>query len=284
MAQSRFVDVEGVHTHYLEAGSGMPLVLLHGAAFGIDATFTWQCQVDELGKRFRVIAVDQIGFGKTDMPKDGRYLDRLERATHVMAFMRKLGVSKAILAGHSEGAFTATYIALEAPELASKLILLTSGGTSPAFGDARDKVWMDASDALYDYRSTVPTEQEFLDGLKKLLKRWDAGIEAQAKASYKDAAPRGQFEMLAKAPATEKDYHLYTQLQAKHIHPRLKQLACPTLLLWSKNDPTVPPGRGLLLLDMIRQADFHVLANTAHCLMIDRPDAVNSIIAQWAKA
>lgn len=284
MALARFIDVGGVSTHYLEAGSGPPLVLLHGAAFGIDAAFTWQCQVDALSKRFRVIALDQIGFGKTDMPGDGRYLNRLERAPHVMAFLRRLGIASAILAGHSEGAFTATWIALNAPELVSKLILLTSGGTAPPFGDARDQSWMEASDALYDYRRTTPTADELIAGLKKLLKRWDASIEAQARASHADAAAKGQFEMLANAPAAEKDYRLYTKLQEAHIHPRLKDLACPTLLLWSRNDATVPVGRGLLLLDMIRQADFHVLADTAHSLMIDRPDAVNGIITQWAEA
>ena len=280
-AVGSFLDVEGTLTHVIDRGQGPSIVLLHGASFGTDAQSTWMYQIEELAAHHRVIAIDQLGFGYTGLASGGRYLNRMERAPHVLATLRKLGISDVTLVGHSEGSFTATYIALQNPELVSRLILLTTGGTAPRFHDERDEPWKEASRRLYDYETGEPSEEQYLRGVKRLLRRWDKRLEEEFKRAYARAVEIGQYQMFSGAPPEELDYDLYTRLQETHIHPFLKSLGVPTLLIWSREDATVPVSRGLLLYDMIPHADMAILDGTAHALMLDRPDSVNQLILSW---
>ena len=63
---SRFVVAGGIKTHFLEAGSGFPVVLLHSGEFGGCAELSWEYTIGSLAERFRVIAADWAGFGKTE--------------------------------------------------------------------------------------------------------------------------------------------------------------------------------------------------------------------------
>src|SRR5689334_24223369 len=99
--ESRFLDVDGRRTHYLDIGQGPAVVLLHGASLAIDAATTWASLMTALARDFRVIAFDQIGFGQSDMPADGRMGNRLERVPHACRFLDFLGVKNAALVGHS---------------------------------------------------------------------------------------------------------------------------------------------------------------------------------------
>src|ERR1700722_19305167 len=58
----------GIRQHYVEAGEGAPVVLLHGFPF---TNYTWRYQIPELAKRYRVIAPDLRGYGETDKPVAG---------------------------------------------------------------------------------------------------------------------------------------------------------------------------------------------------------------------
>jgi pimeloyl-ACP methyl ester carboxylesterase len=281
MAEGRFIDVNGIRTHYVDRGCGPTVVLFHGAAFAVDAMTTWHFQLEALSRRYRVVAFDQIGFGYTDMPADGIYRNRLSRVDHAIGFLEAMGIRKAALVGHSEGAFVATRIALSQPTIAEGLVIMSSGGTAPAFGDNRDRKWMAASASLYDYSGTLPSEDAYIAGLGRACFRVPPETERYARAAYRQAVKQGQHKIFSRLPASETDYCLYTQLQAEHIHPYLKSLAAPTLLLWSKDDPTVPVERGVLLCSMIPQADFYVLSGTRHMIMIDRPHEVNELLSSW---
>ena len=65
LSKDEFVTVYGAKIHYVEAGSGAPVVLIHGLA---DNTKVWNSVIPPLAARFRVIAFDQIGFGRSDKP------------------------------------------------------------------------------------------------------------------------------------------------------------------------------------------------------------------------
>src|SRR5579872_5169696 len=129
MNGGRFVDAGGTRTYCIDRGSGPAVVLLHGAGFGVEALATWCRQIDALAAEHRVIAFDQIGFGQTGLPSDGRYRNRLERVDHALAVLGVLGLEKVVLVGHSEGAFMAARIAILRPGLVERLVLMTSGGT-----------------------------------------------------------------------------------------------------------------------------------------------------------
>ena len=145
---ARHVNIAGIRTFLFEAGEGPALLLLHGASVGVDAWLTWFRCFHELARHYRVIAYDQPCFGQSSIPADGRYMDREARADHAQAVLDHLRLSDVALVGHSEGGFIATRLAIANPAKVRKLVIVTSGGTSPRLNDERDAAWMAASAAI----------------------------------------------------------------------------------------------------------------------------------------
>jgi pimeloyl-ACP methyl ester carboxylesterase len=279
--QGRFIDVAGYRTYYIDQGQGPVILLMHGASVAVDAWLTWHSTIAQLSRSFRVLAFDQPAFGRTDMPKDGRYLNRLQRTDHALAFLDALDVERAILIGHSEGGFMAARMAIVRPGLADKLVIVTSGGTAPRLGGDLDRDWMAASKAAYNYKGGADSEDGFI-GTNAVLRRVaDPAIEAMFRENYRRAQASGQIEMFRRRSAEESDIQRYTLLQEEHIHPYLSQLTMPALILWAADDPTVPVERGLRLARLFPKADFHVFSGAAHMVMFDRPEAFNRLLAGW---
>src|SRR6266498_1519868 len=85
------IDVDGVATHYHDAGDGPPVLLLHGSGPGVSAWSNWRVVLPELAKRYRVIAPDQIGFAGTKAPGDVQF-GRETWTRHALRLMEELGV------------------------------------------------------------------------------------------------------------------------------------------------------------------------------------------------
>jgi pimeloyl-ACP methyl ester carboxylesterase len=117
----RFLKVNGVRLHYVERGSGTPLVLLHGNGSMID-DFESSGLIDLAAENYRVIVFDRPGFGHSDRPrnivwKPANQADLIARA------LRCLGVSHATVLGHSWGASVALALAIKYPDLVKGLVL-----------------------------------------------------------------------------------------------------------------------------------------------------------------
>ena len=119
----QFVEIDGVKLHYLERGSGTPVVLLHGNGSMIQ-DFTLSGVFDSLAKTHRVIAFDRPGFGYSDRPS-GRIWDQGAQAELLHAALQKLGVEQPIVVGHSWGTMVATALALAHPESVARLVLMS---------------------------------------------------------------------------------------------------------------------------------------------------------------
>ena len=101
--RSRYLDVGGIRTHYLDAGDGPPVVLLHSGEFGGSAELCWEFNIGPLARDFRVIAPDWLGFGGTDKLRDFvSGSDRMIR--HMSAFLQAMAIEQADFAGASMGA------------------------------------------------------------------------------------------------------------------------------------------------------------------------------------
>src|SRR5438105_4997121 len=122
MIEAKFVDVAGVRTRYLEAGSGEPLLLLHGGqAGGYTTADDWRPVIEPLARNFRVLSIDKAGCGFSDNPRsDDDYL-LSGTVRHLHAFLQKLNLSAAHLVGHSRGGYAVTRLALENPEMVATL-------------------------------------------------------------------------------------------------------------------------------------------------------------------
>jgi haloacetate dehalogenase len=104
--RSLSIRANGIRQHHLEAGSGPPVVLLHGFP---ETSYAWRHQIPVLARRYRVIAPDSRGYGDTEKPASG--YDKRTMANDLRELMKGLGIRKIALVGHDRGARVATRFA-----------------------------------------------------------------------------------------------------------------------------------------------------------------------------
>ena len=117
----KFVEVGGVRLHYIERGQGDPLVLLHGNGSMIQ-DFSSSGLLDKAARKYRVIVFDRPGFGYSMRPRLTVWTPKAQ-ADLICKALKQIGISRAIVFGHSWGASVAIAVALQAPELVTRLIL-----------------------------------------------------------------------------------------------------------------------------------------------------------------
>ncbi|MCH9039695.1 MAG: alpha/beta fold hydrolase [Chloroflexi bacterium] len=121
--KSRYVTVDGINIHYVEAGQGSPVMLYHGLA---SAVFTWRGNMTALSRHYRVFAFDVLGHGDSDKPDVDYYpwdvADVMGKAAG------QLGLSKAAVIGNSAGGALGMMMAIKYPDLVSSLVLVGSSG------------------------------------------------------------------------------------------------------------------------------------------------------------
>jgi pimeloyl-ACP methyl ester carboxylesterase len=120
-AAGRFLNVKGVRLHYVERGSGEPLILLHGNGSMIQ-DFESSGLIDLAANYYRVIVIDRPGFGHSDRPRNVVWTPDLQ-AELIKYALERLNVSNALVLGHSWGASVAVALALKYPMLVRGLIL-----------------------------------------------------------------------------------------------------------------------------------------------------------------
>jgi pimeloyl-ACP methyl ester carboxylesterase len=124
LPDSQFVDVDGVHVHYVDRGSGPPVVLLHASFLSLRS---WDALSAQLEGRFRVIRLDLSGAGLTGDDPSGRY--GIERNIElVRGLLAHLQLGSVALVGTSSGGITAFRYAARYPDQVSRLVLINSAG------------------------------------------------------------------------------------------------------------------------------------------------------------
>jgi len=132
--EDRYADVNGVRLHYLAAGAGEPIVLLHGFA---QTSHMWRPLMDELAKSRTVIAPDLRGAGDSSKPSAG--YDKKTMAEDVHALAESLGLRHVTLVGHDIGLMVAYAYAAAHPDEVDRLALLDA--FLPGVGDWKS-VWL----------------------------------------------------------------------------------------------------------------------------------------------
>lgn len=120
-ATGSFLYVDGVRLHYIERGSGDPLVLLHGNGSMI-ADFESSGLIDLAAKDYRVVVFDRPGFGHSDRPRNVIWTPDAQAAL-IKHALDRLNISNAVVLGHSWGASVAVSLALKFPDFVRGLVL-----------------------------------------------------------------------------------------------------------------------------------------------------------------
>lgn len=119
LASSNFIQTRDLRMHYLQEGTGDPVILIHGFP---ETSHEWRHQLKALGEHYSVFAPDTRGNGDTDKP-DIRISRRL-LGQDIINFMDALGIEKAAVVGHDWGGIIAFKVAIDWPERVTRLALL----------------------------------------------------------------------------------------------------------------------------------------------------------------
>lgn len=136
--KAKFVDVGGIRTRYYDYGQGEPIVMLHGGSRSGANVFSRN--IPGLAKRYRVLAIDRLGYGLTDNPKTAADGGNEGQVRFVRAFIETMKLGPVHMVGHSGGGAVAFYFAVEHPELVKTLSVLAHGPGMPALGDGPSKL------------------------------------------------------------------------------------------------------------------------------------------------
>lgn len=132
--ESRFAELDGARLHYLEAGDGAPVILLHGYA---QTSHMWRPLIPLLARTHRVVAPDLRGFGGSSKPE--RVYDKKTMAEDVHALATSLGLRRVKVVGHDIGLMVAYAYAAQHPAAVERIVLMDA--FLPGVGDWT-KVWL----------------------------------------------------------------------------------------------------------------------------------------------
>jgi 2-hydroxy-6-oxonona-2,4-dienedioate hydrolase len=220
-AADKEVTVFGQKIHYVEAGSGPVVVLLHGLG-GNSAN--WAFNVPALAQKYRVVVPDQLGFGRSDKPlinyRVGTYADFLDK------FLDELKIEKASLVGNSMGGWIAALYAVERPARVERLVLVDAAGFRPP--------------KEFDLAALSGLNPSTRAGMKSL-----AGMVFSNPLLKTDAAVD---LMLAQRLSAGDGYTIQSLVESIYrgedmLDGRLSAVKQPTLLIWGREDGLTPLAR-----------------------------------------
>ena len=119
----RFLEIDGTRIHYLERGTGSPVVLLHGNVVSAD-DFVWSGVLERVAATHRVVAFDRPGYGYSDRPA-GKLWTAAAQAQLLRRAFAELGLERPVVVGHSWGTLVALALALDHPDAVGGLVLIS---------------------------------------------------------------------------------------------------------------------------------------------------------------
>jgi len=154
---SRTAEIDGARLHYMTAGHGTPLILLHGYA---ETSLMWKPIIPALAERFTVIAPDLPGIGDSDIPANG--LDMKSAAVRIHDLAKSLGVQKAEVVGHDIGLMVAYAYAAQFPTEVTKLVLMDAFLPGVAGWEA-----VYNNPGIWHFRFNGPTPEALVQGRER---------------------------------------------------------------------------------------------------------------------
>jgi pimeloyl-ACP methyl ester carboxylesterase len=248
----------GVNVRVFEAGSGAPLVFMHGAG----GLFADNPFLDKLAERYHVFAPEFPAYGEST----GEELleDMLDFALHGWDVIATLGLTKPSVVGHSMGGMIAAEMACLAPNDLAKLVLVAPAG-----------LWI-PEHPIPDIFSFLP--HEFAQYLFHDRAQGEAlltgGLDLQNPEALKEfyIANSKRMSMAGK---------ILFPIPNRRLSKRLYRLTAPTLLVWGKSDKLIPPMYADYWKKAIPQAQLTMIDNAAHMPPYEQPEAFVAAVTKF---
>ena len=269
---SKYVQAGKVRMHYNEAGSGEPLVLIHGGGPGATGWSNYRRNVEELSKHFRCLIIDLPGFGKTDKTRPDTGLFAFY-AECVRNMLDELKIDKAHFVGNSLGGGTALKFALDYPDRSGRLVLMGPGGSVPLLTP-----WpSEGIKHLFNfYEGEGPTMQKLKNFIEIMVVDKSELTEELYQERFKAATDP---ETVKNPPLRMRKGMPLEELWKEDIG----SLRNEVLLIWGREDRVIPLDMSLFLLNRIRKAQLHVFPNCGHWAQWEKAPEFNRIVSGFIK-
>jgi pimeloyl-ACP methyl ester carboxylesterase len=270
---SRTAKVDGLDFHYLTAGSGPPLILLHGYA---QTSHMWESVIPQFAKRFLVIAPDLPGIGASAIPENG--LDMKTAAIRIHALARSLHIQKASVVGHDIGLMVAYAYAAQFPTEVEKLVVMDA--FLPGIGEweaTYHNPWLwhfffngPTPEALVKGRERVYLEHFWNDfAADKTHSVSETDRQLYTAAYSKPGRMRAGWAYFAAFPQTAKDFAELAKTK----------LTLPVLVI--AGEKAGGDGLGKQLKLVASKVTVVVLKDTGHWVLDERPKETTAALEQF---
>lgn len=267
--EHKTVTLDGVNVHYVQAGEGPVVLLVHGVGTSLVA---WWRNIQPLADAgFTVLAPDLPGHGDSDKPKRLSY-DPSARAHLVAQFLNALNVDRAHLVGNSAGGLVAALFALEHPKKTDRLVLVASGGLGrriswflrlislPVVGEVlyrpRLHSLMGISRKLFYEQPSFP--REVLTEMERV--RALPGSTRAALSSIRSCI----------------DYRGLREQRL--VLDRLHRLTAPLLTVWGENDRLIPASHADSVRETMPQSVVRTIPRCGHWPQMEKADEFNVLV------
>jgi pimeloyl-ACP methyl ester carboxylesterase len=270
---SRMARVDGIRLHYLTAGNGPAVILLHGYT---QTSRMWRPIIPLLAKKFTVIAPDLPGIGDSDIPKDG--LDMKTAAIRIHALAKSLGIQKASVVGHDIGLMVAYAYAAQFPADTEKLVVMDAFLPGiPGWEDAYN------NPNMWHFRFHGPTPEALVRGRERIYFAYfwndfaankmhslpQADRAAYVAAYSRPGRMRAGWAYFQSFPQTAKDFAQFARTK----------LTMPVLSIAGDKASAAVLGPQMKL--VATNVTVIVLKNTGHWLMEERPQQTMNALMKF---
>ena len=272
---ARQIDLHGHRAIYRIAGSGPPVVLIHGM---VNSSRHWQGVASRLADSYTVIAPDLIGHGDSATPRGDYSLGA--HAASIRDLLTAIGVDRATIVGHSLGGGVAMQFFYQFPQRTERLALISSGGLGREVSPLLRSAAMPGASALLS-----------LAAHKRVLSALDAGgdrlrARGSSRGVYLKAIARALRPL--EQPGARRAFLQTLRAvidgrgQRVSARDRLYLLgSMPTLIVWGERDNTIPLSHGWWTHAAVPGSRFETLPKAAHFPNLEDPEGLAAVLRDW---
>ncbi len=259
------ITVYGQNIHYAEAGSGPPLILLHGLWGGLNE---WEPVIDSLSESHRVIVMDFIGFHGSAKP--GVQYHNALLSQFLAGFIEVMGLTDVTLMGHAMGANTATFTAVHHPENLRALVLIDGAGYRSPDRDLSKPM----SEGMIRFRRVATGSS--LASTRGLLER-----RVENKSIVTDSWVQEAFGLWVNSARAIGD--MMTD-GGDVTDEEMRGIGLPTLVIWGAGDRVFSPDNAERLGADIENTEVHIIDGSGHLPQIEQTDAFLEAVIPFLKS
>jgi len=263
-------DLDGTRIHFIDMGSGTPVILVHGFA---DSTYSWHRNLRPLlDAGFRAVLLDQPGLGRSGTPPPSYVYAVENQAAAVLALADHLGLERFCLVGHSMGGGIALYLTVNHPERVLRTAVIDPACYKPPGHGLTQLLAVPGVPALAD---TFKTRALVERSLEDVYVHDDMVDEILVDEYARPMNRKGYFATLGALRGQ------YFSEAFRRMTGQYGRLATPLLIIWGESDTWVPPALGRRLHDAVPGSRLETIPEAGHNPHQEAADAVNALLLQF---